>query len=111
MALYCKDQPHWVRTRLLLGQWIDCLLLPRARAHKPPPPHATAALTTQPAELEEACEWSWAELESCMRALRVTYRRSPHSALTVIKGRYEKAERNGVANLAPPMNFDNMTWD
>ena len=46
-----------------------------------------------------------------MRALRVTYRRSPHSALTVIKGRYEKAERNGVANLAPPMNFDNMTWD
>ena len=64
-----------------------------------------------PAELEEACKWSWAELESCMRVLHVTYHRSPHSALTVIKGRYEKAERNGVANLAPPMNFDNMTWD
>ena len=64
----------------------------------------------QPDALEEACEWSWAELELSMRALQRTYRRSPNSALTVIKGRYVKAERNGVANLAPPMNFENMTW-
>ena len=45
-----------------------------------------------------------------MECLQRIYRGVPTSQLTVIRIRYEKPERNSVANLTAPPTYD-MSWD
>ena len=63
----------------------------------------------QPADLEAASDYKWAQTEACMKELQRIYTRSPMNVLKVIRQRYMKEARERVAQRSPPLHYD-MSW-